>query len=416
MTIELFFSPTATPEDREIAELYWHRSDDGWTEAVRDIALAYGLAVAAVSNRVTAACEAFSITENCVQCGGRRPFTSRADYDQRARKPKTTWAVTTPVSACERCRAAAADAARLQRAADAQARLAKAAHDKQRQWTILSSALAARRKDGVLIQDLLFSDALYLAAYLRVGATQDFSRLNPFPDLDPPLSPHQGFDREIVDRLYRRGALAIAPDSPADAFLFDDGDDDAFRYYPHKVSWVLPMAEGDVSTARFAELLEQRLTGGPLPPMWEAEIPKVVQRVALEECLAYLQLVMEEHRIDPSIGDKTRLVISAALRRFSIGQVFTFVWRAVKDAAAYQVRERISDRHAANLVPGSIQRMSESAVAQRWVVNAFRRDRRCPESAVSHLLFTGVLKASDAGMSTVFFPDDDEPPPEDDLG
>ncbi len=57
--------------------------------------------------------------------------------------------------------------------------------------------------------------------------------------------------------------------------------------------------------------------------------------------------------------------------------------------------------HAANTVPGSIQRMTEKAIAEGWDVKPFRRDFRAPQSVLSQVLFTKVLKLPDGGFSTV---------------
>jgi hypothetical protein len=90
-----------------------------------------------------------------------------------------------------------------------------------------------------------------------------------------------------------------------------------------------------------------------------------------------------------------------SISRFTIGQAYNFIWRAARDAAAFYVRENTSKAHAVNIVPGSIQRAAERAVAEGWTVKAFRRDRRVPESHVSHVLFTMALKLPDGGFGSV---------------
>jgi hypothetical protein len=51
--------------------------------------------------------------------------------------------------------------------------------------------------------------------------------------------------------------------------------------------------------------------------------------------------------------------------------VYSFIWRAAKDAAAFYVRERVTKRHAANTVVGAIERSAERAVANGWDVKDF---------------------------------------------
>lgn len=130
--------------------------------------------------------------------------------------------------------------------------------------------------------------------------------------------------------------------------------------------------------------------------------------MAFEECLEYLRLSLAEHGFDSQPGEKLSLVLRSVLRHVSIGQTYNFIWRAARDAAAFYVRERRSLAHARNIVPGSIQRMAERAPAEQWIVKRYRRDRRAPESQVSHVLFTMALRLPEGGFHAV------PPPPSDD--
>ena len=60
------------------------------------------------------------------------------------------------------------------------------------------------------------------------------------------------------------------------------------------------------------------------------------------------------------------MILKSVLNDFSIGQAYNFIWRAARDAAAFYVREGTSKTHAANIVPGAIQRMGERALSEGW--------------------------------------------------
>ena len=45
--------------------------------------------------------------------------------------------------------------------------------------------------------------------------------------------------------------------------------------------------------------------------------------------------------------------------------------------------------------------MAEQAVAERWDLKPFRRDRRAPQSMMSHVLFSLALQLPDSGMSAM---------------
>jgi hypothetical protein len=77
---------------------------------------------------------------------------------------------------------------------------------------------------------------------------------------------------------------------------------------------------------------------------------------------------------------------------------------SAKDAAAFFMREDVARPHAANTVPGSIQRQAERALAERWQVKPFRRDRRLPLSKLGHTLYTFALRLPDDGFTSVLDP------------
>src|SRR6185437_14728328 len=157
-----------------------------------------------------------------------------------------------------------------------------------------------------------------------------------------------------------------------------------FRFYPMKVHWVIPIDSDGPSPSRFIDDLERTLRSeASWPHGWQEEVAQLHATVALQECLQYLRVVLDDHGFELNLGEKTIGVLRAALRSFSIGQVFSFIWRAAKDAAAFYVRESASKAHAANIVPGAIQRSAERALAEGWEVRAFRRDFRAPESVLS---------------------------------
>jgi len=122
--------------------------------------------------------------------------------------------------------------------------------------------------------------------------------------------------------------------------------------------------------------------------------------MALWECIEYLIFTLAEHRLELNPGEKTLEMFSHLLERYSVSQIYSFIWRASKDAAAFYVRERVTKQHAANTVVGTIQRMAEKADAEGWEVKGYRRDFRLPQSLMSEVLYNAVLKIGSAGFET----------------
>ena len=123
--------------------------------------------------------------------------------------------------------------------------------------------------------------------------------------------------------------------------------------------------------------------------------PCALEELALADCLDYLGRRVEEYRLPLKVGDRLRQVLTQALEHFSIGQIYNFIWRAAKDAAAFYQKGGVVRTHAANTVPGSIQRAAERALANGWEVKVFGRDWNAPEGEMLHLLANVVTGAGD---------------------
>lgn len=401
--IEYRLLPAAsTDEARELCRRYWELGQSGrFVHSVAAIADAFGLPKARVAEHVRYYCVALYGDQCCQECERPRLIASRAEYATLLSSAPKSWT-------CDSCAEQAA-AERLEREkADADAR-----KEQERLATVervarVSEALATRRANNPLtLQRLSFSDAVFLLAVIRAGASDDLSFIYPLTAFRHQLSPTAELDLTILQQLAKRGLLAVHPGSTAASIVMREGQFDA--YYQDRVHWVLPLPESGPSPAKFAEMLEAELTP-PHVDAWDPQEVAALQRqVALHECLAFVCQCMMEHHYEPNIGEKMQLVLRSALRLFSVGQVYVFIWRATKDAAAYQVREGISSTHAANIIPGAIQRQAERATTDRWEVKPFRRRPENPESTLTHVLFTLSLGLPDGGFCTV---QPSEPPPD----
>ena len=109
--------------------------------------------------------------------------------------------------------------------------------------------------------------------------------------------------------------------------------------------------------------------------------------------------MLEEHQLYLSPGEKSRQMLSRCLEHFSVAQVYNFIWRAAKDAAAYYMRSSISKRQAANSVVGNISRSMERALANEWEVKPFGRNYNLPQSSLSRVIFNMILGTDDGGFT-----------------
>lgn len=375
---------TEDEELRDLCRQYWAQAETGeFTHRVSAIGALLNIRASEVTSRVGSSCGALCRDFRCSQCGTARRFKSRAEFAGVLRSDTSLpWT-------CSPCK----DATRVKalELRDREARLRR---------ELLASHLAEATRSGLTIDRLSLTDLVYLVSVLRAGGTEDMSAVRSLNRLTSRLSPTRTLDIEIVTTLYKRGIVCIHPESAAEAIVIEDG---AFTsYYPMKVDWVLPLR--DPTPAKFLEALEAILSNHGRRAEWRSEAAELHRTIALNECLEYLQLALAQHQLEAPLGEKTIGVLRFALERFSVAQVYSYIWRAAKDAAAFRVRTHSTRDHAANTTPGAIQRMVERAIANNWKPDGFKRNFDAPQTVVSHVLFTLALRLPDGGFATVVPP------------
>ena len=241
-----------------------------------------------------------------------------------------------------------------------------------------------------------------MLALIRAGAYENFSSIRPLELFDVPLSPQEELDHEIVKMLYRNNQLFVHPNSSLDAFTpLIDGKID--KFYTGKVMWLWRPTINDKERKepwRLAAEIENIFKAGEWPKQWaeKGEHMLLWKKVALNECFVYLRHSLEQHQMSFNPGEKTIQTFLSLLNDFSVGQMWCFIWRAAKDAAAYYQRGGISRQQAANSVVGSIQRQAERALAGEWIVPNYRRIPQIPISMITQVLFVTALKMDDNWM------------------
>ena len=314
-----------------------------------------------------------STETSCASCGDGMPYASRAEFQQR-RGWYRGW---NREYVCEPC---AVEHARA-RAREAEER-SREQHEALATWFGIP--------DGGTLDaaDLPFAQAVALLSVVRVGASEDLSEIAPAESWTAPLAPTRDLDQEILKELFDGRVLAISDASPVNAFEWEGLDPE--RFYRNKVRWRVTDGARAVSIAAVAAELEGRFRDGEWPDHWQPEVHVLWLKLALHECLRYLGLGLADHGLQKRVGEKTVAVLTNALHDFSIGQVYNFIWRAVRDAAAYYMRGGVAKQQAANTVVRAIERSAEQALVNGWDVKMYRRDWRAPESVISQT-FAGIV-------------------------
>ncbi len=372
------FDVEITTDDPGIAALcrdYWAIDEEQrFPVKVADLAERYHLKPHDVARVVRESSIVRSSETRCAGCDQGMEFASRADFQQR-RSWYRNW---NRPYVCEPC---ARESAQLR---------AREAEEREReQRAALSQWFAVGDAGSLDVDALTLEHAVALLSVIRAGATEDLAEISPAESWSSALTPTSELDNEVIKSLFEAGVLAISENSPVDAFEWEDLD--PARFFRMKVSWyVTGEAGGGVLIAAAAAELEQRFRHGGWPAHWHDEVGPLWLKLALHECLRYLDFGLADHGLQKRIGDKTIAVITNALHDFAIGQVYNFIWRAVRDAAAYYMRGGVAKQQAANTVVRAIERSAEQAITNHWDVKVFHRDWRSPESVLAQT-FSGVV-------------------------
>jgi len=374
---------TEDPQLAELCRLYWEMDRNlEFRHLVSDIAKQRGLPKRQVTILVNENCQFFFPGYNCSECGTPLAINNRTEFQSIISEIEHERSFI-----CHSCK----EEKEIQRKAE-QSRILEERRERVRQL------FGERKSSPVDPESLSFADAIYLLAYIRVGAYEDYSAIKPLNILEYQLSPTYAMDIEILKQLYQHELLRIHPETHPDAFSQD------FRtLYVDDLLWCMPSSINGDPTERWrvAADIEAIFKNEELPESWRSEDQKinVWRRVALSECYQYLKHTMEKYRFKFNPGEKTKQTFVRLLDDFSVGQMYNFIWRAARDAAAFYQRGGVSLTHAANTIVGNIERQADRAIASGWEVANYRRIPQCPESMVTHVLFYNALKLGDDWMN-----------------
>lgn len=372
---------TSDDDSIQICTRYWEVDEQGnFTYKLSDLAKMQNLSSRELSKFVSQSCQALSIKDVCSGCGTPYVYKSRSDFQERIRYHRDDWLCANCMEQ-ERVRQRALQIA-----------------EEERQRTLINTNFSSVEKIPIDLSQLTFEHAVYLLSLIRLAASEDFSHIVPLRLTTEPLTLTENFSYEVIRQLFHHKIIYICPQSPIDAFVFENGNIE--RFYLDRVSWDLPISSKSQNSQGLIEELEAVFRNENWPETWRNEWRALWKKIALQECLQYLEVGLNEHGLSLKPGEKTYLVLNGALEQYSVAQVYNMIWRAVRDAAAFYLRERVPKQHAANTVIGSIQRQADRAKAEGWDVKSYRRDFRCPQSMISQVLFDTALQIGEKGFNS----------------
>lgn len=233
---------------------------------------------------------------------------------------------------------------------------------------------------------------IYLGALMRVGLSENLEYIVPIDSFSEKFTPSVNFDEEIIDDLYHSNIIEISPYSNHDCFS-DVTDNGNFRYYPRKVCWYINLFY-DCSKKHFVS----KMINYEEPIKDKKLLLGLWKKMALLECLEYLDYQLRIVDLHYDTGEKTNIVIDELLNNFSTGQIYGIIWSSVTNAVRFFQEKHPPGKNAAKAVITNCQRHGEKALLEKWNVKTFSRIKELPQSSFSKFLFNRILKLGDDGF------------------
>lgn len=245
------------------------------------------------------------------------------------------------------------------------------------------------------IEDISFKNRVYIASLLRRSEVIDCDNnkiILPFKGSDKKLSPNESMDSEIISTLFKSRIIMVDSESDLSAFsgsLIEENYGNKFYLYHVRyilnVNYEVELVNPDIDTDNIDidEIIE----------LW--------RKIALEECLEYLDYQMTRVKFTFNPAEKTTEVFNDLLNKFSVAQVFSIIYNSITNATRYYQEQNISKKQAANSVITRCQGYGERVLANGWTLKPFSRPYDCEQSIISKLFFNRIYPIGDDGLNTI---------------
>lgn len=271
--------------------------------------------------------------------------------------------------------------------------LQKEAEDEEKR-DILITLFEDENEYPVDIEELSLKSKIYISSLLRAASSEDLGFIKPI-NQSSPFAPTEKYMSDIISYLRDERIILFSPSTHLDSIVFEDGSITA--YYPKNTTFELNIEE-----LEYKDSIESLLHLKEVDYISSEEKILLWSEIGLYECLEFLYAKLDEYNLpEEHIGEKTISSIEEALNNYSISQLYNFIWRAVKNAAAFRQKNGITPQHAVNSIAGSISRSSEKAHVEKWDVKGYGRDYNYPQTIISEIFFNSVLQVGDKGFTSI---------------
>jgi len=247
-------------------------------------------------------------------------------------------------------------------------------------------------KNPLYVEQLSFTDMIYLGAALRAGVSKDFSCITPYEYWSNHLTYCDEIDTDILKYLAVKSILSVSVRSDVLSISSIDVEKNNFSYYMNLVVYDINVDPGKDKT--FDDIINQMLE----PSFSKAptnEVLELWQKIAYTECVQLFDFRMKNFGLPYTIGKETKAFFNSIIPDFSLANIYSFIYQATKTAAAYYQEEDVSKWQAANSVLSRMRTTVErvrSGTYNRW---EYERPKECPQFVLSEYFFNSALRLVD---------------------
>ena len=156
----------------------------------------------------------------------------------------------------------------------------------------------------------------------------------------------------IIKKLIAEGVIIDSP-SKANSNAYVLNDDKSLSYYYYYATYVfVPDKEGTPISDTIRLLRQRRIT--PCDKIYQVWLD-----IATSDCMAYFEMQNSHHGLEIHEDDYQKInnLIRTSLEKYSISEVWSIIWRIVRDAAALSTRSYYNKDKASKTLLGKLQRL-----------------------------------------------------------
>ncbi len=369
---------------KALCQNYWQINKDGcFIYDVKGLAGQYGINTPTLYKVVKESCIAYISGTACISCGKQHACHNRTEFNKLIKKNNMI---------CMECRAKQQQQFLYEKQEEEKKKeLEKIEKEKKLRAQLVNEV-------SFILKNHLFDfskasprQIIFLLTLIRFSANEELSKLQAYSDIyGIRFTPNENYSIEILEQLYDDKILLIDPNSNLSAFDFHD------KKFITKVSWLINYKD-DISSLQ--SMIGEIVCMPEFFDTYSLEIKQLCEEVALQECLAYLDYQLTARHFVFSPRKKTKEVFKKLLQKYSVAQMYNFIYRACRYASDEYQKRQISKEQAANLIPGAVQRYAERAEAEGWEITPYKRDFNLPQSELSVVLYDAILSKPDGGFN-----------------